>query len=73
MILKSKKEVTWVPCICLLSYMKKDELASQQVLLPCLAILEPPYGGHNVCTKGQIKPKSRLGHRRFSQKTNGQI
>ena len=29
MILKSKKEVTWVPCICLLSYMEKDELASQ--------------------------------------------
>ena len=28
MILKSKKEVTWVPCICLLSYMKKDELAT---------------------------------------------
>ena len=63
MIFKGKKEVTGVPCICLLTYMDKDELASKYVSLPCLAILKPPYGGHNVCTKkeyGTVKTFSKI-------------
>ena len=28
---------------------------------------------YRLTTKGQIKPKSRLGSHRFSQKTNGQV
>ena len=66
MIFKGKKEVTGVPCICLLSYMDIKMSWPPNMFhcrLPCLAILKPPYGGHNVCTKkeyGTVKTFSKI-------------